>query len=176
MAWVVGLIIPIWLAWLSVNQRLPSGPAVMSVGNCTGGGNGKLGDARRTAGNDLPALRAGAVPGPGRPAAAGGGASRLLAACRRKARRCPRAVVPGCVFDGVMRKLLSGVGVETRIKKRQHRSCGPAVAREWVAYLAARNLPVAYGRAKTSSGKSITLAGPRPQARSSRRTCQTVCA
>ncbi len=32
MAWVVGLIIPIWLALPSVNQRLPSGPAVIPPG------------------------------------------------------------------------------------------------------------------------------------------------
>ena len=32
MAWVVGLIIPIWLAPYSVNQRLPSGPAVIPRG------------------------------------------------------------------------------------------------------------------------------------------------
>ena len=32
MAWVVGLIIPIWLAANSVNQRLPSGPAVIRSG------------------------------------------------------------------------------------------------------------------------------------------------
>ena len=33
MAWVVGLIIPIWLALYSVNQRLPSGPAVIPSGS-----------------------------------------------------------------------------------------------------------------------------------------------
>ncbi len=32
MAWVVGLIIPIWLAACSVNQRLPSGPSVIPDG------------------------------------------------------------------------------------------------------------------------------------------------
>ena len=32
MACVVGLIIPIWLAGGSVNQRLPSGPAVIPAG------------------------------------------------------------------------------------------------------------------------------------------------
>ena len=36
-AWVVGLIIPILLAPSSVNQRLPSGPAVMSEGEDIGG-------------------------------------------------------------------------------------------------------------------------------------------
>ena len=43
MAWVVGLIIPIWLASSSVNQRLPSGPAAIPWA-AIGGGSGELGD------------------------------------------------------------------------------------------------------------------------------------
>ena len=44
MAWVVGLIIPIWPATASVNQRLPSGPAVIPCGVGIGGRDGELGD------------------------------------------------------------------------------------------------------------------------------------
>ena len=40
MAWVVGLIIPIWLAPASVNQRLPSGPAVIPEGDASAVGSG----------------------------------------------------------------------------------------------------------------------------------------
>ncbi len=44
MAWVVGLIIPILLPLSSVNQRLPSGPAVIPSGLAAGGRDGELGD------------------------------------------------------------------------------------------------------------------------------------
>ena len=44
MASVVGLIIPIWLAVSSVNQRLPSGPAVIAYGTGIGRRDGELGD------------------------------------------------------------------------------------------------------------------------------------
>src|SRR4051812_24449412 len=40
MAWVVGLIIPSWLPRASANQRLPSGPAVISKGRLSTVGMG----------------------------------------------------------------------------------------------------------------------------------------
>ena len=49
MAWVVGLIIPIWLAASSVNQRLPSGPAVMPEAG-SGRRDRELGDGVRSSG------------------------------------------------------------------------------------------------------------------------------
>ena len=60
MACVVGLIIPIWLARLSVNQRLPSGPVVIPWGQLYGRGDGELGDGvcRRVDHPDLVGERA----------------------------------------------------------------------------------------------------------------------
>ena len=49
MAWVVGSILPIWLESSSVNQRSPSGPAVMPSGR-SGGGDGELADDVRSSG------------------------------------------------------------------------------------------------------------------------------
>ena len=61
MAWVVGLIIPILPVAASVNQRLPSGPAVIPLGLGIGGGDGELGDGvgRRVDHPDLVGCRLG---------------------------------------------------------------------------------------------------------------------
>ena len=58
MAWVVGLIIPILLPPSSVNQRLPSGPAVIPTGWLSARGDGELGDGvgRRVDHPDLVAV------------------------------------------------------------------------------------------------------------------------
>src|SRR4051812_10356837 len=50
--------------------------------------------------------------------------SRPHAACRRKARRGPRAAVPGWLFVEVMRKLLSFLGRGDREARRARRSPG----------------------------------------------------
>ena len=47
MTCVVGLIMPILLARISVNQRLPSGPAVIAGGSALGRGDRELGDGVR---------------------------------------------------------------------------------------------------------------------------------
>ena len=58
MAWVVGLIVPILSPISSVNQRLPSGPAVMPYGSAARRGDGELGDdvGRRVDRPDLVAV------------------------------------------------------------------------------------------------------------------------
>ena len=129
MAWVVGLIIPILLRTGSVNQRLPSGPAVIPMGLelAVGTGNSVMViDSRQRSSSPSSRGRVLVRLAERRRARA---VSRPLAAWR-KAGRSPRAAVPGCMFDGVMRKFLSWVGVE-RITAR-HRSpgadSGPRVA------------------------------------------------
>ena len=64
-AWLVGLIMPILLAPVSVNRRLPSGPAVISVAELRWGEREALcsRSARRRT-TILRAFRAGTAPGP----------------------------------------------------------------------------------------------------------------
>ena len=100
------------------------------AGTGIGGRNGELGDGDRQQATIFQPFEPGPCPDPVGGAAAGAGGEQAARGLQRKVRRSPRAAVPGCVFDGVMRKLLSWVGV-----RENHGAHTDRPGRQWPARL-----------------------------------------